>query len=234
MAAIGNVLSTFASSMTVGYVSGVDRVVDTEGTAMNMIQTDVAINSGNSGGPLFNMYGEVVGITTAKFSGNSSSGASIEGIGFAIPIDDVTGMIEDLKTHGYVTGAYLGVMVMDVDSNAQFYGLPAGAYVESTSEGGAAERGGILAGDIITEVGGYSVISVSDLTRVLRKFEAGQTVSVVLYRSGQKLTLSVVLDEKPREETQPTAAQPNTQQWPNLPGGNDFGDIYEYFRDNFG
>lgn len=234
VAAIGNVLSTFASSMTVGYVSGVDRVVDTEGTAMNMIQTDVAINSGNSGGPLFNMYGEVVGITTAKFSGNSSSGASIEGIGFAIPIDDVTGMIEDLKTHGYVTGAYLGVMVMDVDSNAQFYGLPAGAYVESTSEGGAAERGGILAGDIITEVGGYSVTSVSDLTRVLRKFEAGQTVSVVLYRSGQKLTLSVVLDEKPREETQPTAAQPNTQQWPNLPGGNDFGDIYEYFRDNFG
>ena len=233
VAAIGNVLSTFASSLTVGYVSGVDRVVDTEGTAMNMIQTDVAINSGNSGGPLFNMYGEVVGITTAKFSGNSSSGASIEGIGFAIPIDDVTGMIEDLMTHGYVTGAYLGVMVMDVDSNAQFYGLPAGAYVESTSEGGAAERGGILAGDLITEVGGYSVTSVSDLTRVLRKFEAGQTVSVVLYRSGQKLTLSVVLDEKPREETQ-TAAQSDTQQWPNLPSGNDFGDIYEYFRDNFG
>lgn len=238
VAAIGNVLSTFASSMTVGYVSGVDRVVDTKGIAMNMIQTDVAINSGNSGGPLFNMYGEVVGITTAKFSGNSSSGASIEGIGFAIPIDDVTGMIEDLKTHGYVTGAYLGVMVKDVDSNAQYYGLPAGAYVESASEGGAAEKGGILTGDIITEVGGFAVTSVSDLTRVLRKFEAGETVSVEVYRTGSYTTLSLVLDEKPREETASAQTQPSNrpdvQQRPNLPESDDFEDWYDFFRDYFG
>ena len=198
--AIGNVLSTFASSLTVGYVSGVDRVVDTEGVAMNMIQTDVAINSGNSGGPLFNMKGEVVGITTAKFSGNSSSGASIEGIGFAIPMDDVTGMFEDLQKYGYVTGAYLGVVVRDVDTNAQYYGLPAGAFVESVSAGGAAERGGVQAQDIITEVGGYAVTSVSDLTRMLRKFKAGDTVSVEVYRAGQMKTLTVTLDEKPREE----------------------------------
>ena len=182
--AIGNVLSTFASSLTVGYVSGVDRVVDTQGVAMNMIQTDVAINSGNSGGPLFNMRGEVVGITTAKFSGQSSSGVSIEGIGFAIPIDDVTGMVEDLKNFGHVTGAYLGVMVLDVDATAQYYGVPAGAYVESTTAGGAADKGGILAKDIITEIGGYPVTSVSDLTRVLRKFAAGDQVSVEVYRNG--------------------------------------------------
>ena len=235
--AIGNVLSTFASSLTVGYVSGVDRVVDTEGTAMNMIQTDVAINSGNSGGPLFNMYGEVVGITSAKFSGNSRSGASIEGIGFAIPIDDVTGMIEDIKTHGYVTGAYLGVMVLDVDSTAQYYGLPAGAYVESADEGSAAQKAGIQAGDIITKVGEYAVTSVSDLTRVLRKFEAGQTVTVEIYRSGQSLDLSVVLDVKPREETQPAATQPSTQpsiQQPNIPNSDDFEDWYEFFQDYFG
>ena len=207
--AIGNVLSTFASSLTVGYVSGVDRVVDTEGVAMNMIQTDVAINSGNSGGPLFNMKGEVVGITTAKFSGNSSSGASIEGIGFAIPMDDVTGMSEDLQKYGYVTGAYLGVMVRDVDTNAQYYGLPAGAFVESVSAGGAAERGGVQAQDIITEVGGYAVTSVSDLTRMLRKFKAGDTVSVEVYRAGQMKTLTVTLDEKPREEPE---EQVQTQQ----------------------
>ena len=207
--AIGNVLSTVASSLTVGYVSGVDRVVDTEGVAMNMIQTDVAINSGNSGGPLFNMKGEVVGITTAKFSGNSSSGASIEGIGFAIPMDDVTGMIEDLQKYGYVTGAYLGVMVRDVDTNAQYYGLPAGAFVESVSAGGAAERGGVQAQDIITEVGGYAVTSVSDLTRMLRKFKAGDTVSVEVYRAGQMKTLTVTLDEKPREEPE---EQVQTQQ----------------------
>ena len=225
--AIGNVLSTFASSLTVGYVSGVDRVVDTEGVAMNMIQTDVAINSGNSGGPLFNMKGEVVGITTAKFSGNSSSGASIEGIGFAIPIDDVTGMIEDLKSFGYVTGAYLGVMVMDVESSAQYYGIPAGAYVESVTEGGAAHRAGIQAKDIITEVGSYAVTSVSDLTRVLRKFAAGETVSVKVYRAGNMKTITVELDEKPREEiVEQTQPQQYQQQ---VPGWDAFQDWYNFF-----
>jgi len=229
--AIGNVLSTFASSLTVGYVSGVDRVVDTEGTAMNMIQSDVAINSGNSGGPLFNMKGEVVGITTAKFSGNSSSGASIEGIGFAIPMDDVAGMIEDLQKYGYVTGAYLGVLVMDVETSAQYYGIPAGAYVESTTQGMAAHRAGIQAKDIITEVGGYEVTSVSDLTRVLRKFEAGEVVSVVVYRGGQYKTITVTLDEKPREETETSSQQETPNQ---IPEGESFPDIYDYFRDFFG
>ena len=231
--AIGNVLSTFASSLTVGYVSGVDRVVDTQGVAMNMIQTDVAINSGNSGGPLFNMRGEVVGITTAKFSGQSSSGVSIEGIGFAIPMDDVTGMIEDLQKFGYVTGAYLGVMVMDVDASAQYYGVPAGACVESVTEGGAAHKGGILAKDIITEVGGYPVTSVSDLTRVLRKFAAGDVVSVEVYRSGQTKTLTLTLDEKPREEPKPETAAPE-QSMQQFPGGDSFQDIYKYFQDYFG
>ena len=229
--AIGNVLSTFASSLTVGYVSGVDRVVDTDGDAMNMIQTDVAINSGNSGGPLFNMKGEVVGITTAKFSGQSSSGVSIEGIGFAIPMDDVTGMIEDLRNFGYVTGAYLGVMVMDVDSSAQYYGVPAGAYIESVTAGGAAERGGILAKDIVTEIGGYPVTSVSDLTRVLRKFEAGDVVSVEVYRAGQTKTLSVTLDEKPREETEPqTQEQPQQENQDSQA----FYDWYDFYREFFG
>ena len=233
--AIGNVLSTFASSLTVGYVSGVDRVVDTQGVAMNMIQTDVAINSGNSGGPLFNMKGEVVGITTAKFSGQSSSGVNIEGIGFAIPMDDVTGMIEDLKNFGYVTGAYLGVMVLDVDATAQFYGVPAGAYIDSVTAGSAAQKGGILAKDIITEVGGYAVTSVSDLTRVLRKFAAGDTVSVEVYRGGQTRTLTVVLEEKPREETQPKTEQmPQQAPAQQMPGGDDFQQWYEYFRDYFG
>ena len=234
--AIGNVLSTFASSLTVGYVSGVDRVVDTDGTAMNMIQTDVAINSGNSGGPLFNMKGEVVGITTAKFSGNSSSGASIEGIGFAIPMDDVKGMIEDLKNYGYVTGAYLGVMVRDVESTAQYYGLPAGAFVESADVGSAAKSGGIQAQDIIVEVGGHKVTSVSDLTRVLRKFEAGQTVTVKVYRNGQYIDCLVTLDEKPREETKQPAAQEPAQAQPQTPfsGGDSFQDWYDIFRDYFG
>ena len=205
--AIGNALGTFSSSLTVGYVSGVDRIVDTDGVVMNMVQTDVAINSGNSGGPLFNMQGEVVGITTAKFSGETETGVGIEGLGFAIPIDDVAGMIEDLKLYGYVTGAYLGVYVLDVDTNAQYYGLPAGAYIDGTMPGYAAERGGIKAQDIIVELGGYDVTSVSDLTRVLRKFKPGDTVIVRAYRGGQYVDLSLVLDERP-QETEETPTQP--------------------------
>jgi len=233
--AIGNVLSTFASSLTVGYVSGVDRVVDTDGVAMNMIQTDVAINSGNSGGPLFNMKGEVVGITTAKFSGQTASGVSIEGIGFAIPMDDVTGMIEDLKQYGYVTGAYMGVMVMDVDASAQYYGVPAGAYVESVTAGGAAEEAGIQSKDIIIEVGGYAVTSVSDLTRVLRKFAPDEEVSVVIYRNGQNKTVTVTLDEKPQEETRAPQQEEPTQEAPQqMPSDDSFQEWYEYFRDYFG
>ena len=232
--AIGNALSTFTSSLTVGYVSGVDRVVDTDGTAMNMIQSDVAINSGNSGGPLFNMKGEVVGITTAKFSGNSSSGVGIEGLSFAIPIDDVTGMIEDLKNFGYVTGAYLGVMVRDVEVTAQYYGLPAGAFVESADAGSAAAAGGIQAQDIIVDVGGYKVTSVSDLTRVLRKFEAGQNVTVKVYRNGQYVDCLVTLDEKPREEVEQIPAQDAIQS--EIPFSGEFGfpGWDDIFRDFFG
>jgi serine protease Do len=113
--AIGNPLGELTSTQTVGYISGKDRDVSTDGTLINMLQTDAAINPGNSGGPLFNMKGEVIGITTAKYSGTTSSGATIEGIGFAIPIDDVTKMIADIMAYGYVTGAYLGVSVADID-----------------------------------------------------------------------------------------------------------------------
>ena len=139
--AIGNPLGDLTSTMTVGYVSAKDRDVTTDGTTINMIQTDAAINSGNSGGPLFNMKGEVVGITTAKYSGSSSSGASIESIGFAIPIDDVIGMLNDLKDYGYITGAYLGVMVSNMDTQtASYYRLPVGAYVQEITPGYCAGR----------------------------------------------------------------------------------------------
>ena len=98
--AIGNPLGSLTATLTVGYVSGKDRQVTTDNATINMIQTDAAINSGNSGGPLFNMYGEVVGITSAKYSGTTSSGAVIEGIGFAIPVDDVMGIIGDWQSYG--------------------------------------------------------------------------------------------------------------------------------------
>ena len=155
------------------------------------------------------MNGEVVGITTAKYTGNSNSGATIEGLGFAIPVDDVAGILSDLKEYGYVTGAYLGVYVRDVDSSAQSYGLPAGAFVEDVYQNTAADRAGICKGDIIVNLGGHEVDSLTSLTRALRRLEAGQTVSVTVFRSGKQEYLSVTLDEKPVEEP---SAEPEDSQ----------------------
>lgn len=197
--AIGNALGELTSSLTVGYVSGMDRDVTTDGTVINMLQTDVAINSGNSGGPLFNAKGEVIGITSAKYSGTTSSGASIEGISFAIPMNDVIGMLEDLRQYGYIKSAYLGVTVRDVDpAVANAYGFPVGAYVDSVTPGSCAEAAGIQAKDIIVELGGYGVDNMNDLGRALRQFEAGDTATVTVWRAGQELILTIVFDEKPQ------------------------------------
>ncbi len=231
VAAIGNPLGELTSTLTVGYISAKDRIVDTDGTVINMLQTDAAINAGNSGGPLFNMKGEVIGVITAKYSGSSNSGASIEGLGFAIPTDDIAGILSDLKEYGYVTGAYLGVYVRDVDASAQSYGLPAGAYVEEPMPGYAAEKGGIKAGDIIVNLGGFDVDSVTTLTRALRRFDAGETITVTVYRAGRNEYLSVTLGEKPVQSQQ----SPQTPQQPqnnNPAQGND--DIFDWFDDFFG
>ena len=201
VAAIGNPLGELASTLTVGYVSAKDRVITTDGTQINMLQTDAAINPGNSGGPLFNMKGEVIGITTAKYSGTTDSGASIEGIGFAIPMDDVIGMLDDLRVYGYITGAYLGVSVSDVDPmDADLYGLPMGVLVHDVVSGSCAQKGGIKARDIITNLGGHDIKNLNDLTRALRKFEAGQTITVTVYRGGGEVQLSLTLDEKPQSD----------------------------------
>lgn len=234
VAAIGTPLGELTATLTVGYVSAKDRIVNTDGTVINMLQTDAAINSGNSGGPLFNMNGEVIGITTAKYSGSSDSGAAIEGLGFAIPMDDVVGILTDLKTYGYVTGAYLGVYVRDVDSSAQSYGLPAGAYIEEAIKGYCAYAGGIKAGDIIVNLGGYDVDSVTTLTRVLRRFKAGETVSVTVYRGGKQVYLSVTLDEKPAQtENTPTQDQEPSQNENNNGGWNGFEDWFDFFMPFF-
>ena len=226
VAAIGNPLGELTATLTVGYISAKDRIVDTDGTVINMLQTDAAINSGNSGGPLFDMNGKVIGITTAKYSGNSNSGATIEGLGFAIPMDDVVGILADLKEFGYVTGAYLGVYVRDVDASAQSYGLPAGAYIEEAIRGYCAQEAGIRAGDIVVNLGGYDVDSVTTLTRVLRRFKAGDSVSVTVYRAGRQEYITVVLDEKPvqTEDTLPEATQPENNQ-----NQNQNGSIFPWF-----
>ena len=196
--AIGNALGSLSFSLTTGHVSGMDREISTDGSVMNMLQTDTAINSGNSGGPLFNTKGEVIGITTAKYSGTTSSGASIEGISFAIPMDDVASMISDLQQHGYVTGAYLGVSVSDVNSSAQAYGVPAGACVTYVAPGNCAATAGVLKGDIIVEIGGYTVTGINSLSRVLRNFKAGDTSTITVWREGRQIILTITFDDKPQ------------------------------------
>ena len=229
--AIGNPLGELTATMTAGYVSAMDREVTTDGRTITMIQTDAAINSGNSGGPLFNMNGEVVGITTAKYSGSSSSGATIEGIGFAIPMDDVVGMVEDLVNYGYVTGAYLGVMVSDMDSDAAaYYGMPLGAYVQEVTPGYCAEEAGVQAKDIIVALGEYEVRNISTLTRALRNFEAGETTTITVYRGGRELVLTITLDEKPADTSGATQL-PNESE---MPEDGSYEEWYNYFSPFFG
>lgn len=229
--AIGNPLGELTSTLTAGYISAKDRGVSTGGAAINMLQTDAAINSGNSGGPLFNMHGEVVGITTAKYSGATSSGAYIEGIGFAIPIDDVVGMISDLTELGYITGAYLGVMVSDMNAeSANMYGLPVGAYVQEVTKGFCAEAAGLQAKDIITNLGGYDVDSVSDLTRALRHFKGGDMTTITVFRSGSELELTVTLSEKPVENSTVQAAEPQENE---MPSEGDYDEWYDFFAPFF-
>ncbi len=212
--AIGNPLGELASTLTVGYISAKDRIVATDGSQINMLQTDAAINPGNSGGPLFNMNGEVIGITSAKYSGLTSSGATIEGIGFAIPMDDVYDMLDDLRQYGYITGGYLGVSVSDVDrQTAEMYGLPYGALVHAVESGSCAGKAGMKKQDIITNVGGYKVTNLNDLSRALRKFDAGDQITITVYRSGGDVILNVTLDAKPASNGQstPTTPEESTQ-----------------------
>ena len=232
--AIGNPLGELASTQTVGYVSGIDREVSTDGlTTISMIQTDAAINPGNSGGPLFNMMGEVIGITTAKYSGTTGSGATIEGIGFAIPIDDVAPLIDDLIDYGYVTGAYMGVTVQNVDEAAAAqFGLPTGAYIVTVEKDGAADRAGIQPKDIVIALDDTKVSNVTDLTRALRNYKAGDSAVIKVIRGGREMELDIILDEKPQQSTV-TESQP--QQESQEPRRETYDDMMEeFFRRFFG
>lgn len=200
--AIGNPLGELTFTMTAGYISALDREINTDGKPINMMQTDAAINSGNSGGPLFDMNGNVIGITTAKYSGSTSSGTSIEGIGFAIPVNDVMSIIYDLQEHGYVTGrAYLGVTVKDLDSTtAKTYGLPVGPIVQSVSEGSCTEKAGMQQGDIIVGYEDKKIESYTELVAALHHSHAGDTVTVTVFRAGGEVELTVTLDERPQDD----------------------------------
>ena len=196
--AIGNPLGELTFSLTSGAVSALDREVTmSNNVTMNLIQTDCAINSGNSGGALFNLYGEVIGITNAKYSSSgSSSEASIDNIGFAIPIDQVRSIFESIITNGYIVKPYIGVTVSDVSSESQSYGLPQGAAVRSVTENGPAAEAGLQENDIITAVNGETITGSNDLVKLVKASAAGDTLELTVYRQGQTTTLTLTVGEQ--------------------------------------
>ena len=217
---IGNPLGELTYSLSNGLVSALDRLIttsstnqttgQTETTTLNVLQTNCDINPGNSGGPLFDSYGNVVGIVTAKYT-QTSSGVSAEGLGFALPINDVKEIINDLIEHGYVTGKpYLGIQVSSVPDYAQHYGVSAGAYVESVADGSCAQKAGLQPNDIITAIDDTAIDSSTALTAALSSnYKAGDTATLTVIRGSEELKLTITFDEK-NEQTE-AANQPQSQ-----------------------
>ena len=233
---VGNPLGELSYTMTSGIVSARDRVITTDSdAAMNMFQIDAAVNSGNSGGPVYNSQGQVIGIVTAKYSSYG-----VEGLGFAIPISDAVEVANQLLEYGYVTNkASLGVSVADVTAvMAQQYNMTQGVYITRVEEGSAAENAGIQAGDIVTAVDGVTVTSTEELTSIIKASHAGDEAVFTLWRSGETMDLVVVYDEKLPEEEEPVSEQMPTQEQPGqgqyyyyegTPNGSNMEDFFRQF-----
>ena len=189
--AVGNPLG-LGSTITCGVVSALNREVeDSDGNTYTCIQTDAAINSGNSGGALVNSEGQVIGINTLKVS---STG--VEGIGFAIPINSTTDVIDELITYNKVRRPYIGISGRDVDAEtASQYGLVEGIYVVSVEEYSPAETAGIQAGDVIIAIDGTEVTTIDELNEIKNTYEIGDTVTLTIVRDGSEQEVSVTLGE---------------------------------------
>ena len=195
--AIGNPLGELTFSLTAGAVSAKDRLITlSNGSTMNLIQTDCAINSGNSGGALFNLYGEVIGITNAKYSSSGGEAASIDNIGFAIPVKDVQDMVVAMIEDGYYAKPYIGVSVSDVSVESQSYGLPQGAAVKAVTEDSPAEDSGLQINDIITHLNGKAVSGSSQLVMLVGDAKPGDRLALKIYRAGQTLDITITVGEQ--------------------------------------
>ena len=238
--AIGNPLGELTFSMSGGYVSSCNRAINVDGTPFNMIQVDCSINPGNSGGPLMNLYGEVVGIVSAKYS--SYSDTTVEGIGFAIPISDVQTIITDIMENGQVTDkAYMAIKAgsMTEQMAAQYnIDVTKGVFVYAVEKGGAGEKAGLQLGDVITKLNDTDITSMSDLSMAKKSYKAGDTVTLTVWRGGQEITLSLTFDQQPQITGTDTEEDTSSQ------GGNNGGyngqmpenwqEFYNYFFGNRG
>jgi serine protease Do len=205
--AIGNPLGeSFAGTVTAGVISGLNRNLQSDYGPVKLIQTDAAINPGNSGGPLVNSKAEVIGITSVKLTSTEGSsggdpfgifqsqGTPVEGMGFAIPINEAKPIIDQLISHGYVERPAMGIAVQSVtQKDAQQYNIPVGVYVVEVQQNGAADKAGFKAGDIITAIDGTQVKTFEELQNILYKHKVGDKVNVALWRNGKTLNLQVQL-----------------------------------------
>ena len=219
--AIGNPLGELTFSLTAGAISALEREVTTStGITMNLMQTDCAINSGNSGGALFNLSGEVIGITNAKYSGSGSSGeASIDNIGFAIPVNSIKSIVTSLIEKGYITKPYIGVTVTTVSEETQSYGLPKGAAVKSVLEGSPAEAAGLQVNDIITQADETTIDSSNALVAYVGGKNIGDTITLTVYRQGITMTLELTIGEQIQSATEEQTQQSSSQSSQGSQGG---------------
>lgn len=197
--AIGNPLGfDLFGSVTSGIVSGLNRQISINEKNMNLIQIDAAINSGNSGGPLVNSCGQVIGINSAKMSSSySSTSASIEGLGFAIPIDEAKVIIDDLINYKYVKGRpQIGISTRDVSETvSRYYNIPMGAYVAAVEEGSTAEFAGIKVGDVIIGIQGEAITTSEELNEIKNQYKAGEEITLTITRDGEDINIKLVLQE---------------------------------------
>ena len=195
--AIGDPLGVeYRGTMTNGIVSAINRNVNVNGRTMNLIQTNAALNSGNSGGPLINDRGQVVGINTVKI-GAFEDKAGVEGLGFAIPSTIVKDIVTQIISQGYVSGRpWLGITGESLSLFYQrYYRLPAGLYISEVEEGSSAAKAGIAVGDILLSIDDTSIYSQSDLETLLYSYSAGDSITIVIYRSGFRMQATVTLEE---------------------------------------
>lgn len=233
--AIGNPLGELTFSMSQGIVSCVNRAINVEGTPFNMIQVDASINPGNSGGPLMNLYGEVVGIVSAKYS--SYANTTVEGLGFAIPINDVQSIIKDIMENGSVGNkAYMAITAgtMTQQMAAQYkINATEGVFVYSVEDGGAGDKAGLKLGDVITKLNDTQITSMEDLSAAKKGFKAGDTVTLTVLRDGKEITTQLTFDAQP-QTTDDTAdsSQSGDNSYNNGNNGysgNGYSDLYDYF-----
>lgn len=232
--AVGNPLGELTFSASEGIASSVNRTINVSGIPFNMIQVTCAVNPGNSGGPLFNSYGEVIGIVSAKYS--SYSNTTVEGIGFAIPIDDVLAMVKDIMTNGYVTNkAYIGItpQTMNAQMAQQFrYDVTQGVFVCSVEPGSAAEKAGLRMGDVITKIDDKTITSYEDLVAAKKSYSAGDTATFTIYREGKTQTVELTFDAAP--QTQETAQDSSQQQQQGGSNGGYYYNPWDFFNSFFG